>query len=71
MLNGQHDMIDHEFNLVEDVIKKLYYLVDGIYPSLSEFLGPETNPATKIDCTFKTEQEGNQKMLNKAMVFSR
>ena len=50
MLNGQHDIADHDFNLGGEQFKKLYYLVDGIYPSLSKFLSPETDPATRLDC---------------------
>jgi hypothetical protein len=46
MLDGIHDENDHEFTLNGKAFKKLYYLVDGIYPSLSQFLGPETNPTT-------------------------
>ena len=48
MLNCQHDKVDHDFNLGGEIFKKLYNLVDGIYPSLSWFLKPETDPATKM-----------------------
>jgi len=57
MINRQHDMIDHEFSLNGVLFNKLFYLVDGIYPSLSCFLGPETDPATKLDGAFKIIQE--------------
>ncbi len=59
MLNGQHDKVDHDFNLGGEIFERLYYLVDGIYPSLSRFLGPETDHVTRLDGTFKIEQEGS------------
>ena len=49
MLNGKHKEIDHEFTLDGKQYNKLFYIVNGIYPSLSRFLGPETDPATKLD----------------------
>ncbi len=58
MLNGQHDKVDHDFNLGGEIFKKLYYLV-GIYPSLSWFRGPETDHVTRLDGTFKIKQEGS------------
>ena len=61
MINGQHDKVDHDFNLGGEIFKKLYYLIDGIYPSLPQFLGPETDPVTRLDGTFKIKQEGSQK----------
>ena len=61
MLNGQHDKVDHDFNLGGEIFKKLYNLVDGIYPSLSWFLGPETDPVTRLDGTFKIKHERSQK----------
>jgi hypothetical protein len=39
MLNGKHEDIDHDFTLDGKAFKKLFYLVDGIHPSLSLFLG--------------------------------
>jgi hypothetical protein len=60
-LNGNHDKIDHEFTHDGKAFIKLYYLVDGIYPSLSRFLGPETDPTTKLDGSFKIDQEGSRK----------
>ena len=46
MLSGQYDLIDHEFILDGEVFTKLFYVVNGIHPSLSRFLGTETDPAT-------------------------
>eukprot|EP00804_Cyclotella_cryptica_P030944 CCRYP_019607-RA/>CCRYP_019607-RA protein AED:0.19 eAED:-0.03 QI:0/0/0/1/0/0/2/0/206 len=40
---------------------KLYYLVDGIYASLSRFLGPENDPTTQLDGSFKVDQEAARK----------
>ena len=61
MLGGQHGLIDYEFILDGEVFTKLFYVVDGIYPSLSRFLGTETDPATKLYGSFKVDQEGIQK----------
>lgn len=61
MLNGRHEQIDHPFTLDDKPFKKLYYLVDGIYPSLSRFLGTETDPNTRLDGSFKIEQEAARK----------
>ncbi|KAL7474615.1 hypothetical protein ACHAW6_000582 [Cyclotella cf. meneghiniana] len=57
MLNGKHKQIDQEFTLDGKQFNKLFYLVDGIYPSLSRFLGPETDPSTNLDESFKVDQE--------------
>lgn len=35
MLNGSHSEIDHNFTLDGETFHQLYFLVDGIYPSLS------------------------------------
>jgi hypothetical protein len=59
MLNGNHDEIDHEFTLIGKAFKKSYYLVDGIYPSLSQFLGSETKSTPKLNGSFKIDQEGS------------
>ncbi len=61
MLNGRHEQIDHQFTLDEKTFTQLYYLVDGIYPSLSRFLGTETDPSTRLDGSFKVDQEGARK----------
>jgi hypothetical protein len=61
MLNGKHDQIDHDFVLDGEVFSKLFYLVDGMYPSLTRFLGPENDPATQLDGSYKIDQEGSQK----------
>jgi hypothetical protein len=43
------------------VFSKLFYLVDGIYPALTRFLGPENDPATELDGSYKIYQEGSRK----------
>ncbi len=60
MLNGKHDEIDHDFMLDGEVFSKLFYLVDGMYPSLTRFHGPENDPATQLDGSYKINQEGSQ-----------
>ena len=49
MLNRKHGEIDHEFTLDGKQFNNLFYLVDRRYPSLSQFLGLETDPTTKLD----------------------
>ena len=61
MLNGEHESLDHEYTLDGTKFNKLFYLVDGIYPSLSRFLGPESDPSTKLDGSFKVDQEAARK----------
>ena len=61
MLNGRHEEIDHPFTLDGKPFKKLYYLVDGIYPHLSRFHSTETDPSTRLDASFKIEQEAARK----------
>ncbi len=61
MLNGKHNNIDHKFTLDRKVFDKLFYLVDGIYPSLSRFVGPEHDPTTSLDGSFKVDQEAARK----------
>ena len=63
ILNGKHEEIDHDFVVNGEVFSKLVYLVDGIYPSLTRFLGSENDPATELDGGFKIDREG-QKMWN-------
>ena len=59
MLSGSHDEIDHVFSLDDEVFSKLFYLVDGIYPSLTRFLRAETDLDKKIDSCFKIQQEAH------------
>ncbi len=61
MLNGKHNNIDHKFTLDRKVFDKLFYLVDRIYPSLSQFLGSEHDPTTSLDGSFKDDQEAARK----------
>jgi hypothetical protein len=61
MLNGKHDEIDHDYVLDGEVFSKLFYFMDGIYPSLTRFLGPENDPATELDDSYKIDQEGSRK----------
>jgi hypothetical protein len=61
MLNGKHNEIDHNFTVDDEVFTKLLYLVDGIYPSLTRFLGTKTDAATRLDGYFKIVEEGSRK----------
>lgn len=59
MLNGKHEEIDHDIVLDGEVFSKLFYLVYGMYSSLTRFLGPENDPATQLDGSYKSNQEGS------------
>ena len=58
MLDGCHDDIDFTFLIDGDEFNQLYYLVNGIYPSLSHFLATINYPQTALDCFFAPKQEG-------------
>ena len=61
LLNRKHNEIDHEFVVDGQLFSELFYLVDGIYPHRTWFLGTETDPFTKLDGTFAIEQEAIRK----------
>ncbi len=44
----------------------LYYLVDGIYPLLSQFLSTVNDPTTALDCFFAPRLEGFRKSIERA-----
>ena len=66
MLDGSHDKIDFSFNIDGHDFDQLYYLVDGIYPSLSRFLTTINDPTTTLDCFFAPKQEGWRKSIERA-----
>ena len=66
MLDGTHDNIDFKFTIDGENFEQLYYLVDGIYPSLSRFLATINDPTTTLDCFFAPKQEGWRKSIERA-----
>ena len=66
MQNGSHSEIDFDFEIDGELFKKLYYLVDGIYPTLSRFLSTISDPTTKIASFFATTQEAIRKDVERA-----
>jgi len=66
MLDGTHDNIDFKFTIDGENFEQLYYLVDGIYPSLSCFLATINDPTTTLDCFFAPKQEGWRKSIERA-----
>ena len=66
MLDGRHDAIDFSFRIDGQKFDQLYYFVDGIYPSLSQFLATINNPTTPLDCFFDPKQEGWRKSIERA-----
>ena len=66
MLDGIHDKIDFSFEINREHFSQLYYLVDGIYPSLSRFLSTVNDPTTALDCFFAPRQERFRKSIERA-----
>ena len=65
MINGEHEKLDFHYAVDGEVFSKLFYLVDGIYPSLSHFLSSEPDPHTKIAYSFATDQEAHRKDIER------
>jgi hypothetical protein len=61
MINSEHDEIDFELVVDGEKLSKLFYLVDGIYPSLTCFLSSKSDPHTQIELSFATDQEAHRK----------
>ncbi len=57
MVNGEHEKLDFDYVVDGELFLKLFYLVDGIYPSLSCFRPPKSDPHTNIAYSFATDQE--------------
>ena len=53
--------IYHDFIVDGQVYYKLFYLVDGIYSHLTNFLGTATDPILKLDSSFAINQEASRK----------
>ncbi len=66
LLDGTHDKIDFSFEINGEHFSQLYYLVDGIYPLLSQFLSTVNDPTTALDCFFAPRQEGFRKSIERA-----
>lgn len=66
MLDGTHDNLDFKFNIDGQEFDHLYYLVDGIYPSLSRFLATINDPTTTLDCFYAPKHEGWRKSIERA-----
>ena len=61
MINGEHDEIDFDFVVDGEIFSKLFYLVDGIYPSLTCFLSSESDLHTQIVLSLAPDQEAHRK----------
>ncbi len=66
MLDGEHDKIDFSFNIGGHDFDQLYYLVDGIYPSLLHLLITINDPTTSLESFFAQKQEGWCKTVERA-----
>jgi hypothetical protein len=66
MLDGSHATIDFPFKINGDEFKELFYLVDGIYPWLSQFLSTVSDPTTNIDRLLAKSQESWRKAIERA-----
>ncbi len=61
MVNGEYEKIDFNYFVDGEVFSILFYLVDGVYPSLSYFILSESDPHTNIAYSFATDQESLRK----------
>ena len=61
MQNGTHHELVFSFTADGEVFEMLYYLVDGIYPALAQFLATISDPKTKIASFFAKNQEEYRK----------
>jgi hypothetical protein len=66
MQDGTHAEIDFDFYVNGELFLMLYYLVNGIYPSLARFLASIPDPHTKIHRYFAGEQESYRKDIERA-----
>jgi hypothetical protein len=72
MQDGSHAEIDFDFYVNGELFSMLYYLVDGIYPSLARFLASIPDPHSKIDrCFFPVSRNRTERILNELLMFSR
>ncbi len=69
MLDGTHNNIDFKFTIDGETFEQLYYLVDGIYPSLSCFLATINDPTTTLDCFFAPKQRVDENPLREHSVY--
>jgi hypothetical protein len=65
MINGVHGKLDFDYVIDGEVFSKLFYLVNGIYPSLSHFILSEPDPHTKIANSFDADQEAHGKDIER------
>ena len=65
MINGEHDNLDFDYVVDEEVFSKLFHLVNGIYPSLTRFISSEPDPHTNIAYSFASDQEAYRKDIER------
>ena len=65
MINGEHEKLDFNYVVDGEVFSKLFYLVNGIYPSLSRFISSEPDPHMKIAYSFAADQEAYRKDIER------
>ena len=52
MQDGTHAAIDFDYVVNGEIFNMLYYLVDGIYPTLARFVATISDPKSKVDINF-------------------
>jgi len=65
MINVDHEKLDFDFVVDGEVFLKLFNVVDGIYPSLTQFLLAELDPHINIACSFAADQEAHRKDIER------
>ena len=71
ILYGTHANIDFKFNIDGHEFDQLYYLVDGIYPSLSRFLATINNPTTTLIASMHLSRKVGVNLLREHLGFGR
>ncbi len=65
MINGEHEKLYFDYAVDGEMFSKLFYLFNGIYPSLSCFILSEPDPHTKIVYSFAADQEAHRKDIER------
>ena len=69
MINHEHGMLEFNYVVDGEVISKLFYLVNGLYPSLSHFISSEPDLHTKIAYSFAADKKLIEMILREGSVF--
>lgn len=52
MINDEHEKLDFDLVVDEEIFLKLFHLVDGMYPSITHFLSSMSDHYTRMEEQF-------------------